>query len=86
MNKHRALIRSGICEFTQTEDPMKKCGWGEKFGIQCTSLVQGVNLISLVSTYTRFIYVSSFNYVVSFYGLGKTRISLGEPVIKCTRE
>ena len=60
---------------------------GEKsLGSSALALAQGVNLISLVSTYTRFIYVSSFNYVVSFYGLGTTRISLGEPVIKCTRE
>ena len=60
---------------------------GEKsLGSSALALAQGVNLISLVTTYTRFIYVSSFNYVVSFYGLGTTRISLEEPVIKCTRE
>ena len=55
---------------------------GEKsLGSSALALVQGVNLISLVSTY-----VSSFNYVVSFYGPGSARILLGEPVIKCTRE
>ena len=51
---------------------------GEKsLGSSALALVQAVNLISLVSTNTRFVYVSSFNYVVSFYGLGTTGSRLG---------